>query len=1042
MDITKSNNKIFSTKTFNSQTVGYTALYFLLTLGFLVVKQIFKLGFNVSAQISMLISFLLFEIASYFCEKRFVFGKGSKSSVPMQIGMLALRIAINFGFYKIFAFVFSTLVKATSGFVFLAAWVAIYFFNLYFDKLLLFNNTANSKNMSGGRLYKTFFNNRFIVFSIGLAVATLAIIFMVFKLFPFGDMTVMRMDLYHQYGPLFVEFYDKIVEHQSFFYSWVSGGGSSFLGNYFNYLSSPLSFIVFLFDRKEIAYAITTLVAVKGVLSAGTFTYFLKKSLKSHCYASASFGVLYAFCGYFLAYYWNIMWIDGMIWLPLIALGIERIINNGKPALYVVSLTVLLFSSYYMGYMCCIFSVVYFIAYYSMNYSFADKMNGDAVFKNRFSLKATYNNRFINRGLKFASSSVLAAALCACTLVPIYFILQSCSATSDSFPTAFSSYFDLINLFSSHMAGLETTIRSSGDDVLPNIYCGTLSVVLIPLYFMNKDIKLREKAVYVLLLIFFVFSFDNNCANFIWHALHFPNDLPYRFSYMYSFIVLIIAYKALMHIKSTRYSDVALMGILWIILVMLYQKNPTNKISETAVYTTLAFTIVWTGVLLLIKKNYAGKVVIGATIAALTFCEVIVADSQSYLFTQKQSDYVSRYDAVCEAVDYTYSSDKDFYRTELCRLTTRMDPCLYGYRGMSAFSSMAYEEYSGAQYSLGMFGNRINSYTYNTQTPVYNMMYSIKYLMQSKGDIKPSTNYYSHYYTTDDESVNVYENDYFLPIAYEVSQDIEKWETPEGNPFSVQEDFIDRAAGVSDVFVPVEYVNSVTDEILADSSPTENGTYFFSRVDSDSNLGTIDITVKSALDSNVYVYITSPSVTNVNYYWDDWNGDRQNHHQSISEPYILDLGKHNKGDEITISLDCANIEETDSYYEIYAYNVDNDVLSSAYDLLKIGQLNITSYKNSEINGTINAGFDGYLYTSIPYDEGWSVYIDGEKAETEQIGGYQLAAKISEGEHTVKLKYTPRGLKYGVPISLTAYAFVIIQAVIKRKKSKKKHFVDI
>ena len=181
------------------------------------------------------------------------------------------------------------------------------------------------------------------------------------------------------------EYFDRIVEHKSFFYSLESGGGSSFLGNFFNYLSSPISLVVLLFDRKEISYAITTLVIIKGVLSAATFTYFLKKSLNSHCLASASFGVFYAFCGYFLAYYWNIMWIDGMIWLPLIALGIEQIINNGKPTLYIVSLTVLLFSSYYMGYMCCIFSVLYFIVYYFMHSSITDKISPDAKYKNRYS---------------------------------------------------------------------------------------------------------------------------------------------------------------------------------------------------------------------------------------------------------------------------------------------------------------------------------------------------------------------------------------------------------------------------------------------------------------------------------------------------------------------------------------------------------------------------------------------------------------------------------------------------------------------------------
>ena len=53
-------------------------------------------------------------------------------------------------------------------------------------------------------------------------------IYVIFSVFPFGSITVMRMDLYHQYGPLFAELYDRVVEHKSFIYSWQSGGGSSF----------------------------------------------------------------------------------------------------------------------------------------------------------------------------------------------------------------------------------------------------------------------------------------------------------------------------------------------------------------------------------------------------------------------------------------------------------------------------------------------------------------------------------------------------------------------------------------------------------------------------------------------------------------------------------------------------------------------------------------------------------------------------------------------------------------------------------------------
>ncbi|MFR5876474.1 MAG: YfhO family protein [Eubacterium sp.] len=1030
MDITLNNKKLFTNKFLNGETVNYAGFYGIVTILFLALKQLMKTQIGISAPVSMGIAFVISAAVLFLFEKRFVFNHKSNSKTVKQVILYVFRCIIDFGFYQICKFIFGDILSLGAAFVCLVSWLIFLFFNYYFDRLLVFDCLSNPLNNRNGKIYKMFFYNRFVFLSSVIAIVCIAFIFAVFKLFPFGDTTVMRMDLYHQYGPLFVEFFDRIAEHKSFIYSWESGGGSSFLGNYFNYLSSPVSFLIFLFDRKDISYAITTLVIAKAALSAGTFTYFIKKSLGRHSYVSAVFGVFYAFCGYFLAYYWNIMWLDGMILLPLITLGIENIINKGKPILYVSALTLLFFSSYYMAYMVCIFSILYFILYFFINNGFDAKADPNLVITKRYSIKKVTNNKFINRGLNFALSSVLAAALCACTLIPVYFILQACSATSDSFPSTFESYFDLLNLISSHLDGLETTIRSSGDDVLPNISCGMLAVILVPLYIANKDIRLKEKALYVLLLLFFAFSFDNNCMNFIWHAFHFPNDLPYRFSFMYCFIILIIAFKELMHFKATSYKDIAMVGMLWLLIIVLYEKFPTNKIDSFTIYVSIAFVIIWTGVLLFIKKGHAGKFILGITIVAITFCEVIVAQPSSYVFTQEQKDYVADYDSYTDAINYTYENDNDFYRTELCYLNTRMDPCLYGYNGMSTFSSMAYEEYSQNQYSLGMFGNRINSYTYNTQTPVYNMMFAVKYLMQNDASLEPSIDFYTQVYKTEDEKTAVFKNDYYLPIAFTASSDISEWDNEEGNPFEVQEDFIDRAAGVSNVFIPAEFVSTDGDGVDCEEV-TDNGMYSFSKFDENSDFGTVDITIKTVNDSNLYVYITSPEIENVNYYW---NNEEEDKYQGISEPYIMDLGKHNKGDEIKISLDCGSIDTDSSYFEIYAYNIDKNIFESAFDMLSLGALNITSYSDTKIEGTINAGYEGILYTSIPYDEGWNVYIDGNKVNAYAIGDSQLAADISEGEHKVLLKYSPKGIKYGLLITIAAWICVIAILIVQKRKS--------
>ena len=112
-----------------------------------------------------------------------------------------------------------------------------------------------------------FFDNRYLFISFGATAGLMLIVYICTQVFPFGDNTVLRMDLYHQYGPLFSELYDRIFSGSSLSYSWVSGLGSCFLGNYFNYLSSPIGAIVVFFGHSHVPEAIAAMVLIKAALS-------------------------------------------------------------------------------------------------------------------------------------------------------------------------------------------------------------------------------------------------------------------------------------------------------------------------------------------------------------------------------------------------------------------------------------------------------------------------------------------------------------------------------------------------------------------------------------------------------------------------------------------------------------------------------------------------------------------------------------------------------------------------------------------------------
>lgn len=1024
-------------KFINGETVSYTLMATVSLFILFSIKQILKVFIGIGVTPSCIIAFLIASIVSFIIERKYVFGKKILSSNIKQIIFFVIRIAVNFGFYKLAEFGFFNMLDMPISFAWFIAIVTSFLFNYVYDRTLIFDCGYDAVSVKQSKTYKIFYKNRYVFLTTVLATACIAVIYVIFSVFPFGSITVMRMDLYHQYGPLFAELYDRIVEHKSLLYSWITGGGSSFLGNYLNYLSSPLSFLIFLFDKEDISYAITFIVAFKCILSATSFSYYLKKSFNKDNYFLSAFGILYAFSAYFLAYYWNVMWLDAMIMLPLIALGIEKIFKTGDIKLYTVSLIILFFANYYMGYMCCIFAVLYFFVCFINTYSNDGKLNENAVYEKKYSTKALMNNVFINRGVKFAFASIIAALICAITLVPVFMILKNSSATSGTFPQTFKSYFDLLDLITSHFALLETTIRSSGDNVLPNIYTGILTFILLPLFLVNNKIKLKEKATYVVLIIFFVFCFNNNCAEYIWHAFHFPNDLPYRYSYMYSFIIAVMGYKTILNFKGIKVKDIAYTGLAIISFVIICQKFLTNKMTNSTIYATIIFVALWCGFLFLLKNKNAQKKTVSFVLVTFILCETIISSIVGLPLNQDNKNYKENYKTYTDAINYIDNKDSGFYRTELCYLNTRMDPAYYGYNGISVFSSMAYESYSQLQSSLGMQSNKVNSYTYNTQTPVYNMMFNIKYLIQTDVSLAPSSNLYKKIYTTSDKKSNVYESKYNLPIAYCVNSKIDDWVTDEGNPFEIQSDFVKLATGYSNLFKPVEY-NSTDFDAVSGDDVTENGTYWLEKSDSSSNYGTETVSLSPTIDGNLYLYVKSSDLKTITV-----NSEKVSDiTQSMEDAYILDLGYHNKGDEVLVSLDASKMESESTSFDFYCYTADDTVVKNMYNSLTGNSLNVESYSDTTIKGTVKAKENCYLYSSIPYDDGWSVYVDGKKAETFEIGGTLLAIELTPGQHKIEYRYFPVGFLYGIIISaVTVFGLCVFyiynKSSLKLNKSKRR-----
>lgn len=891
-----------------------------------------------------------------------------------------------------------------------------------------------NKNPNKRNIFQRIFSDcSYCWISVMCTALIMLLVYFCYNLFPFGDTTILRMDLYHQYGPLFAELYDRVTGLKSMIYSWNTGLGGPFLGNYFNYLASPSAIFMLLLGHKNMPEAIAAMILAKAAFASGSFTLYLKKSQKRHDFTTAAFGVLYAMCGYFVAYYWNVMWIDAMVYFPMVMYGVERIINRRKPSVYIAALTLTLLSNYYMGYMTCIFSVIYFLVYFISNYEFLSFTERTTYYldgegNKQYKLKDKIKGSVLLRGgVTFGLASIASGALAAFALIPTFLILKSCSATSGTWPNGYRIYFSVFDFLANHLASVDPTIRSSGDDVLPNVFCGMGTLILVPLYLFSKKISLKEKIGSVFTLAIIYFSFSINYLNYIWHGFHFPNDLPYRFSFMYCFILLVMAYKAFVNLKEYTGRQILGSGVAVVFMIILVQEIGSKNVQDITVLLSVIFVVTYTLIFYLLKDEKRQKSAIAVILLCTVIAEIACANTDRYSMSQTKQSYAGDYNSfqqVKSVLDEREKGDKS-YRMELTYNRARMDPAWFGYNGISTFSSMAYEKMANMQSNLGVYSNFINSYTYYMQTPVYNMMNSLKYIVDNDENVTiDDSNYYTQVATFD--KFTAYQNNYYLPIAFTAGKGLKEWYSEYTNPFLTQGEWFELASGEEYVFEQMtvgEISYSNIDEIV---SGFDTGDVYFTKTDAaDDGQLTIQLTTEST--QHCYLFVDSNDFEEVSVA----KGD-ESHVQGIDEPYIYDLGLVSADNPVYVTVDVSSDKGKYCHMDFYPYYVNEDALAKGYKKLQSGAMDVETFDETYIAGTVKADKDQIVFTSIPYDKGWKVKVDGEPLKADDYIALEdayLCFNIAKGEHKVEIKYEQRGLMEGIIISVAAILMLIIAAVL-------------
>lgn len=844
------------------------------------------------------------------------------------------------------------------------------------------------------------------VLSFLLPVVSMLVIFAIKGIYPFGGRSFLSTDLYHQYMPFFSEFVRAVKSGQGLSYTWNVGIGSNFLALYVYYLASPAHWLGLLVPETHIMEFITYLVVVKiGLCGLTAFLYLRSRGrvraeevsgesfsgiaeLGQSDYMALFFSLAYALSGFLAAYNWNIMWLDCVILLPIIVLGLERLVREGKPGLYCVALGLSIFTNFYISIMICIFLVLYFVFLYCTQ---PHPVPESVTRRKRVMAHLKPCGQFV-------LYSLLAAGMAAVLLIPEVCAIIETDFGDIDFPNQVESYFSVLDMLARHCVAVSV---EKGLDHWPNIYCGAAVFLFVPLYALDSKLPARRRFGMLALAGIMLLGFNTNVLNFIWHGLNYPDSLPARQSFIYILLVLSMCYDAACDIglrEKAQRERIIHVYIGAVVALLAVEKLAEHEDLLLGVeWLTLLFVTIYASTLHLAytheKKRWRTWLGVVALVAMLTETGInTFATSVSNVSRDSYLEHQEDYKALWER---TREREDGFIRLEKFTRKTKNDGTLAGYPTASVFSSTMNSAVMDLYERLGMRHSKVY-YGYDGATAFTGALLNVKYLFGE------SEEYENSIYRLCDSSgdISLYQAECALPFGYVAPAG---YDLPEGfanSGLRLQNQMVHDLGIEGQLFVKCERENSGDNVIFRAPG---NGIYYGM--------------ITASGTKKVKILGGSP-------YEQSYN--------DLKKGSILYIGYLDAGGRVTLSND--DEDDTSKKIEVDIYRLDEGVLWSALARLSENSLEQVEYDSAHLSGRLRMEEAGRLILSVPYEKGWRVRVNGEVVEPERFGGTFMAFDLEPGEYELSMSYTPYGARAGIVVSVVS--ILLFGIVIWKRRTRK------
>ncbi|WP_155971910.1 YfhO family protein [Streptococcus ruminantium] len=819
-----------------------------------------------------------------------------------------------------------------------------------------------------------------------------------------SDTTILASDSFHQYV-IFNQTLRNILHGDgSLFYTFTSGLGLNFYALSSYYLGSFLSPLAFFFNLQSMPDALYLFTIVKfGLTGLSTFT-----SLKGiHSNLKNEWAILLATSFSLMSFATSQLeissWLDVFILIPIILLGLHKLITGKGQIIYYISLTCLFVQNYYFGYMAAIFLTLWTLVQISW-------------------LKTGKIKTFFT----FTTVSILSALSSMFMLLPTYLDLKTHGETFTKIVNLKTDDSWYLDFFAKNLVGSFDTTKFGS---IPMISVGLVPLILALLFFTLTKVKWTIKLSYALLFIFIIASFYFQPLNLFWQGMHAPNMFLYRYAWVLSTSLIYLAAETLVRLDQLKFKSILLIISLLLVgfLATYLFRNHYDFLKDVNFLLTLEFLVAYL-ILFVTIISYKSSKWINIVLLAFSTLEIglhthyqVQGLSDEWHFPSR-SNYEEKLTNIDSLVKSTKAFNNSFYRTERLLPQTGNDSMKFNYNGISQFSSIRNRASSSVLDKLGFRSDGTNlNLRYQNNTIIADSLFGIKYNLATS-----DPNKFGFMLHQSEDNISIYENRFHQELAM-LTEGVYKDVNFTNLTLDNQAKFLNQITGLSQ-----KYYHSLT------SIPSQNTTELSGRITVNKkdgeNAAQASYTLTVPANSQVYLNLPKLTLSNENHKKVVITVNNQSSEFTLDNTFsFFNIGNFDTETRVQVNIYFPENNQV-SFDRPQFYRLDLTAFQHAMASLKEKNVAVKTNKNNVIVDFKTEKEASLLFT-LPYDKGWRATIDGQTANIQKAQNGLMKLDVKPGQTKVVMTFIPQGFHLGLLISCCASSTFIVYQLLKRKYFK-------